>query len=116
MCVCVCVCRFFVRTEDYRDQYMPALANKTMGDNYIRFYENTLFWVQCGSGIMEYITSEVLIVSFGLPAMTNEEFFGEQIVNNLAQFLSVPIEKVRASFISHCLYVKPACLQTTGNK
>ena len=38
--------RFFVKTEDYRDQWMPSLANKTMGDNYLRFYENTLFWVQ----------------------------------------------------------------------
>ena len=42
----------------------------------------------------------MLIVSFGLPAMTNEEFFGEQIVNNLAQFLSVPIEKVLFWFTS----------------
>ncbi|KAK7468036.1 hypothetical protein BaRGS_00036740, partial [Batillaria attramentaria] len=87
--------RFFVKTEDYRDQYMPSLANKTMGDNYIRFYENTLFWTQCGPGELEFRTADVLIVSFGLPAMTNEEFYGEQIVNNLAQFLSVPIEKVR---------------------
>ena len=79
---------------------MPAVENKTMGENYLRFYENTLYWVQCGSGVMEYITAEVLIVSFGLPAMTNEEFFGEQIVNNLAQFLSVPIEKVLFWFTS----------------
>jgi hypothetical protein len=35
------------------------------------------------------------MVSFGLPAMTDTEFFGEQIVNHLAQFLSVPVDKVR---------------------
>ena len=71
-----------------------------MGENYLRFSDNMLYWVQCGSGAMEYITAEVLIVSFGLPAMNNEEFFGEQIVNNLAQFLSVPIEKVLFWFTS----------------
>ncbi|KAK7105773.1 hypothetical protein V1264_017108 [Littorina saxatilis] len=87
--------RFFVKPEDYPDQYKPALANKTMGDNYIHFQENTLYWMQCGPGVMEFKTADVLIVSFGLPAMNNEEFFGEQIINHLAQFLSIPIDKVR---------------------
>ena len=73
---------------------MPDISDKVNGENYVKFYENTLYWVQCGDGEVEYRTADVLIVSFGLPAMNNEEFYGEQIVNNLAQFLSVPVEKV----------------------
>jgi len=93
-------CRFFLHPQEYRSQYMPDPLSRTSGQNFVSHNENMLYWVQCGSGAMEYITAEVLIVSFGLPAMNNEEFFGEQIVNNLAQFLSVPIEKVLFWFTS----------------
>jgi hypothetical protein len=55
----IVIYRFFAKTEDLRDQWMPSIANRTMGENYLRFYENTLFWVQCGSGALEYRTAEV---------------------------------------------------------
>ncbi|XP_076438726.1 fibrocystin-L-like isoform X2 [Babylonia areolata] len=87
--------RYFTKTETTPNEFMPDLANKVAGQNYLRFQQNTLYWMQCGTGLIEYRMANVLVVSFGLPAMTDEEFFGEQIVNNLAQFLSIPVEKVR---------------------
>ena len=44
---------------------------------------------------MEVITQEVIIVSFGLPAMTVEDFYGANIIENLAAFLNIPLTKVR---------------------
>ena len=37
----------------------------------------------------------MIIVSFGLPAMTVEDFYGANIVENLAAFLNIPLTKVR---------------------
>ena len=48
-----------------------------------------------GSTPVEVITQEVIIVSFGLPAMTVEDFYGANIVENLAAFLNIPLTKVR---------------------
>jgi hypothetical protein len=73
---------------------MPLLANKVMGANYLDFKRNTLYWVQCGPGTLEVKMAPVVVVSFAMPAMSDEEFFGEQIVNNLAQFLNIPLDKV----------------------
>ena len=48
-----------------------------------------------GSTPVEVITQEVIIVSFGLPAMTVVDFYGANIVENLAAFLNIPLTKVR---------------------
>ena len=48
-----------------------------------------------GSTPVEVVTNEVIIVSFGLPAMTVEDFYGANIVENLAAFLNIPLTKVR---------------------
>jgi hypothetical protein len=41
------------------------------------------------------ITIESVIVTFGLPDLTVDEFFGENIVENLATFLNIPYDKVK---------------------
>ena len=40
-------------------------------------------------------TAETIIVSFGLPALTVSDFFGDNLVENLAAFLNIPLTKVR---------------------
>ena len=72
--------------------------------------ENMLYWVQCGQQTLNIRRHEVLMVSFGLPAMTDEEFFGEQLINNLAQFLSVPASKVGIAGV--CL---PSCCHSSAS-
>jgi len=44
---------------------------------------------------VDIVTTPLIIVSFSLPAMTEDEFFGENIVANLALFLNVPANKIR---------------------
>ena len=57
-----------------------------------------IFWVICGNSVIDINTMEVFIVSFTLPAMTEAEFFGEKIVENLAGFLDLDPSKVNIYF------------------
>ena len=57
-----------------------------------------LFWIICGDSTITVKEAEVVIVSFKLPAMTNAEFFGEKIVENLANFLDMDPSKVKWLF------------------
>ncbi|KAG7264283.1 hypothetical protein CRUP_026229 [Coryphaenoides rupestris] len=52
-----------------------------------------------GSEPVEVRTSPLLVVSFNLPAMTEEEFFGDSLVRNLAAFLNVPSSMIRITKI-----------------
>ena len=48
-----------------------------------------------GPQIIEVKSSETIIVSFSIPALSVEDFFGDSIVENLASFLNIPLTKVR---------------------
>ena len=48
-----------------------------------------------GSQVIEVKSQETVIVSFTLPAMSEEDFFGDNIVENLADFLNIPLTKIR---------------------
>ena len=48
-----------------------------------------------GEGIVDIIIKEVVMVSLTLPPMTIDDFFGENIISNLAAFLDVPASKIR---------------------
>lgn len=52
-----------------------------------------------GSEPVQIRTSPVLFLAFNLPAMTEAEFFGENLVNNLAAFLKIPPNKIRITKI-----------------
>ena len=56
--------------------------------------ESMIFWTQCGASEVQIETKDVFIVSFTLPAMSDAEFFGEGIVENLAAFLNMDPGKV----------------------
>lgn len=45
--------------------------------------------------MVDVIIKEVVMVSLSMPPMTIDDFFGENIVNNLAAFLGVPANKIR---------------------
>ena len=99
-----------MRPEDHPGQYAPHLENKTMGENYVEFQKSTLYWVQCGQQALHVRRHKVLIVSFSLPAMTDEEFFGEQLINNIAQFLAIPVAKVCLTACCRSLACSFICL------
>ena len=48
---------------------------------------------------MEIRTSPLILVSFQLPAMTVELFFGDDLIRNLALFLKVPSSMIRITKI-----------------
>jgi hypothetical protein len=48
-----------------------------------------------GSDPVEIRTSPLLVIAFNLPAMTEDQFFGDSLVRNLALFLKVPSSMIR---------------------
>lgn len=48
---------------------------------------------------MEVRTSPLLVIAFELPAMTEDEFFGDNLVQNLAAFFNIPPEMIRITQI-----------------
>lgn len=80
------------------DQYVPQL-NATVGTNYFDQDYKMLKIVLRGSTPVEIRTSPVLFISFNLPAMTEEEFFGDNLIRNLAAYLKVPPNMIRITKI-----------------
>ena len=76
------------------DEFEPKLGDAT-GTNKIDHLRGEHTVIIKGSTPVEVITQEVILVSFGLPAMTVEDFYGANIVENLAAFLNIPLTKVR---------------------
>ncbi|XP_044027924.1 LOW QUALITY PROTEIN: PKHD1 like 1, tandem duplicate 1 [Siniperca chuatsi] len=82
----------------YAGQYVPQL-NATVGSNYFDQDYKMLKVVLRGSTPVEIRTAPVLFISFNLPAMTEDEFFGENLIQNLATFLKVPPNMIRITKI-----------------
>ncbi|XP_045915057.1 PKHD1 like 1, tandem duplicate 1 [Micropterus dolomieu] len=82
----------------YADQYVPQL-NATVGTNYFDQNYKMLKIVLRGSTPVEIRTSPVLFISFNLPAMTEAEFFGDNLIRNLAAYLKVPPNMIRITKI-----------------
>lgn len=79
-------------------QYVPTL-NGTHGSNFFDPDYKMMHVLLRGSTPVQISTSPVLFISFNLPAMTEDEFFGDQLVNNLAVFLKVPPSMIRITNI-----------------
>ncbi|KAI5091821.1 fibrocystin-L precursor, partial [Silurus meridionalis] len=79
-------------------QYVPTLSG-TAGSNFFDPDYKMMHVLLQGSTPVQIITSPLLFISFNLPAMTEEEFFGDQLINNLAIFLKIPAYKIRITNI-----------------
>lgn len=82
----------------YAGQYVPDLK-ATSGANFFDQDYKMLKVLVRGSEPVEIRTAPVLFISFELPAMTEDEFFGENLVQNLAAFLKVPPNMIRITNI-----------------
>ena len=76
------------------DEFTPTVSNVT-GTNYFDKDNERLEIIIGGQHIIEVMSPETVIVSFSMPALSEEDFFGDNIVENLASFLSIPLNKVR---------------------
>ncbi|XP_035847175.1 fibrocystin-L-like [Sander lucioperca] len=82
----------------YADQYVPQL-NATVGTNYFDRDYKMMKVVLRGTQPVEIRTSPLLFISFELPAMTEDQFFGESLIQNLAVFLKIPPNMIRITNI-----------------
>lgn len=84
---------YFLYTELYfepspPDQYHPTLSD-VVGSNYYDRNAQTLHITLQGGSVVEVRESQMVVISFDLPAVTPDEFFDNNIVDNLAAFLDV---------------------------
>lgn len=79
-------------------QYVPGF-NSSHGSNFFDQDYKMMNILLRGSEPVQILTSPVLFLAFNLPAMTEEEFFGENLVSNLAAFLKIPPNKIRITKI-----------------
>uniref|UniRef100_A0A672GWY5 Polycystic kidney and hepatic disease 1 (autosomal recessive)-like 1 n=1 Tax=Salarias fasciatus TaxID=181472 RepID=A0A672GWY5_SALFA len=78
----------------YAGQYVPQL-NATLGTNYFDQDFKMLKVLVRGSTPVEIRTSPVLFLAFNLPALTEEEFFGDKLVQNIALLFNIPADMIR---------------------
>ena len=76
-------------------QYMPDVTLSHNGANYFDQTEQILYVLVRGGDPVDIRQASMIVVTFKLPAMTVDEFFGEKIVENLALFLGIPSSKIR---------------------
>ncbi|XP_069115680.1 fibrocystin-L-like [Argopecten irradians] len=86
--------KYIVDPPTFPGEFNPKL-NDSIGANFFDRDTNTLYVLVRGNSPVKIVTNPSLIVSFQIPALTPEEFYGEALVHNLALFFDVPPEKVR---------------------
>ncbi|KAA0710209.1 Fibrocystin-L Polycystic kidney and hepatic disease 1-like protein 1 [Triplophysa tibetana] len=82
----------------YPGQYLPSY-NSDHGSNFYDPDYKMLYVLLRGSEPVQIRTSPVLFLAFNLPAMTEAEFFGPDLIRNLAAFLKVPQNMIRITKI-----------------
>ena len=75
--------------------YMPALSSSVFGENYFDRDLSTLYILVRGPLPVDIVTTPVIVVSFGVPAVSVDEFFGENLINNLVAFLGLDKSQIR---------------------
>ncbi|XP_076825618.1 fibrocystin-L-like isoform X2 [Clavelina lepadiformis] len=77
-------------------QYRPAIDSNIHGANYLDLKSDLLYVTLRGGIPVDIHTVPAVILEFGFPAeVTEDEFFGDNLANNLATYLEVPSEKIR---------------------
>lgn len=72
------------------DSYIPDAATATHGQNYYDPRSGYLYFALSGSnnGIVDVIQKPVVVFKFG-GTVTDEDFFGENVVENIASLLGI---------------------------
>ncbi|XP_051729532.1 LOW QUALITY PROTEIN: fibrocystin-L-like [Ctenopharyngodon idella] len=89
---------YTLREPTYTGQYVPNFSS-SHGSNFFDQDFKMLYILLRGSEPVQIRTSPVLFLAFNLPAMTEAEFFGPDLINNLALFLKIPANKIRITNI-----------------
>lgn len=84
------------------NEYDPKLSDGT-GANFHDMDSGDHSIIILGPKKIDVKAIKSVIVSFRLPSLTVDEFFGENIVYNLARFLDIPQNKVRVVHVSRAV-------------
>ncbi|KAM6899772.1 PKHD1 like 1, tandem duplicate 1 [Xenentodon cancila] len=82
----------------FTDEYVPQM-DAIAGANYFDQDYKMLKVLLRGSRPVDIRTSPVLVLAFNMPAISEEEFFGNNLIQNLALFLKVPSNMIRITKI-----------------
>ncbi|XP_035686784.1 fibrocystin-L-like [Branchiostoma floridae] len=75
--------------------HKPTLSDEP-GANFMDIEWQTLYFTLTGSSTVTIKQTDVIVLTFGMPPVTVEDFFSsDQLVNNLCLFLNIPADKVR---------------------
>lgn len=85
----------FIWENEPNKDYMPKLSSSIYGENYFDRDLSTLYILVRGAIPVDIVTTPVIVVSFGVPAVSVNEFFGENLINNLVAFLGVKKSQIR---------------------
>ena len=59
--------------------------------------QNTLHVLVRGPTAVNIVTSPLIVIGFDLPAMTVDDFYGANLIFNLATFLGIPASKIKVA-------------------
>ncbi len=76
---------------------MPNVTTDSHGANYFDRSTNIQYILLRGPTPLDIKTSPLIVVSFNMPAMSSDDFYGEELVNNLAAFLGIPASKIKVA-------------------
>ncbi|XP_076825620.1 fibrocystin-L-like isoform X2 [Clavelina lepadiformis] len=76
-------------------QYRPAIDSRVHGANFMDLKKDLLYVTLRGGEPIDIKTVPAVILAFGFPAISIDEFFGENLISNLAIYLGVPNDKIR---------------------
>ena len=76
-------------------EYRPILDADPTGTNYFDRSTQMLYVLLRGNTPVQVVTDQTIFVTFSVPFMTVDQFFGEQIVDNLAAFFGISPDKIR---------------------
>ncbi|KAK4475484.1 hypothetical protein MN116_000801, partial [Schistosoma mekongi] len=76
-------------------EFMPDVMTDPVGTNYFNESLQMLYLIIKGDAIITVKLSQLVKVAFGLPAMSIEQFYGSDVVSNLANFLGIPAKNIR---------------------
>ncbi|XP_061110160.1 fibrocystin-L-like isoform X2 [Conger conger] len=86
---------YTLQEPSYNGEYLPQMNSGAHGSNFFDDTNKMLRVLLRGSTPVEIRTSPLLVIAFQLPAMTVDEFYGENLVRNLALFLKIPSNMIR---------------------
>uniref|UniRef100_A0A8C4T925 PKHD1 like 1 n=1 Tax=Erpetoichthys calabaricus TaxID=27687 RepID=A0A8C4T925_ERPCA len=90
---------YTLSSPTYPDQFVPQMNSTISGSNYFDSDYKMLNILVRGSTPIVVRTSPLLFISFNMPFMTVDEFFGPNLIKNLAAFLKIPTSKIRITKI-----------------